>query len=255
MSCGTRTQQAARAILMAPNSSVHSLNAGTAPLRTAGDATCSVACHSATLRQPAPSPVLHLLWLRTPLPNLPVRASAADAFTEVPLTDCTAGYCELHLRVLPLQYCSRRPLITAGHPVRPSVPSPSYNPGSGTPPPHRPANCNCVLLPGSSCLPGPAVSLGYERNHNHTTTQCLLQPTQIFCVSDGEAIGHRAAIRAQMESAQAEGANRRPAGAGVTRHGLVQPRPRPGPKAVGKRVKATIVVADDPGGHPTGRLM
>jgi len=36
--------------------------------------------------------------------------------------------------------------------------------------------CNCVLLPGSSCLPGPA-DLGYERNHNHTTTQCLLRPT------------------------------------------------------------------------------
>jgi hypothetical protein len=72
-------------------------------LRTAGDANCSVACDSATLRQPAPSPILPLLWLRTPLPNLPVRASAADAFTEVLLTDFTAGYCELHLRVLPLR--------------------------------------------------------------------------------------------------------------------------------------------------------
>ena len=101
------------------------------------------------------SPVLRLLWLGTPLPNLPVRAPAADAFTEVLLTDFTAGY------------CSRRPLITAGHPVRSSVPSPSCkNPGSGTPPPHRPAHCNYVLLPGSSCLPGPAVSLGYERNHS-----------------------------------------------------------------------------------------
>ena len=30
-----------------------------------------------------------------------------------------------------------------------------------------------VLLPGSSSLPGPAVLLAYERNHNHTTTQCL----------------------------------------------------------------------------------
>ena len=56
---------------------------------------CSVACDSATLRQPAPSPVLRLLWLRTPLPNCPVRASAADAFTEVLLTDFTAGYCQL----------------------------------------------------------------------------------------------------------------------------------------------------------------
>lgn len=73
-----------------------------------------MASNSATLRQPAPSPVLHLLWLRTPLPNFPVRASAADAFTEVLLTDFTAEYFELHLRVLPLRYCSRRPLITAG---------------------------------------------------------------------------------------------------------------------------------------------
>ncbi|KAF5998925.1 hypothetical protein BOG92_051320 [Streptomyces sp. WAC00263] len=91
-----------------------------------------MACDSTTLRQPAPSPVLRLLlWLRTPLPNFPVRAPAADAFTEVLLTDFTAGSCELHLRVLPLRYCSRRPLITAGHPVRPPVPSPSCNnPGS-----------------------------------------------------------------------------------------------------------------------------
>ncbi|GGX46761.1 hypothetical protein GCM10010353_71570 [Streptomyces chryseus] len=57
-----------------------------------------MACQSATLRQPAPSPVLRLLWLRTLLPNLPVRAPAADAFTEVPLTDFTAGYCEWVLR-------------------------------------------------------------------------------------------------------------------------------------------------------------
>ncbi|MFF4299716.1 hypothetical protein ACFY0N_39470, partial [Streptomyces vinaceus] len=41
-----------------------------------------VAWPSATLRQPAPSPILHLLWLRTPLPNFPVRAPAAGAFTE-----------------------------------------------------------------------------------------------------------------------------------------------------------------------------
>ncbi len=42
-------------------------------------------------------------------------------------------------------YRSRRPLITAGHPVRPSVPSPSCdNPGFGTPPAHRPANCDFV---------------------------------------------------------------------------------------------------------------
>lgn len=148
MSCGTRAQTSARAILMAPGSSVLPSGINHLPsgvLRTAGDANYLVACDSATLRQPAPSPVLRLLWLRTPLPNLPVRASAADAFTEVLLTDFTAGYCDLHLRVLPLRHCSRRPLITAGHPVRSSVPSPSCNnPGFETPPPHRPANCNCV---------------------------------------------------------------------------------------------------------------
>ncbi len=34
-----------------------------------------------------------------------------------------------------------------------------------------------VLLPGSSSLPGPVVSLGYERNHIHAATQCLLSPS------------------------------------------------------------------------------
>jgi hypothetical protein len=48
-----------------------------------------VACASATLRQPAPSPVLP--WPGTPLPNFPVRASAADAFTGVLLTDFAAA--------------------------------------------------------------------------------------------------------------------------------------------------------------------
>jgi hypothetical protein len=155
----------ARAILMALGPSVLSLwdqlTAGTALPRTAGDATCSVTCHSATLRQPAPSPVLRLLWLGTPLPNFPVRAPAADAFTEEPLTDFTAGSCELHLQVLPLHQlrsCSRRPLITASHPVRSSAPSPSRNnPGFGTPPPHRPAHSNylhyCLAVRVCRALP------------------------------------------------------------------------------------------------------
>ncbi|CAM5315168.1 hypothetical protein SALBM311S_08866 [Streptomyces alboniger] len=125
----------ARAILMAPGSSVLPSEITHLPsgvLRTAGDAYCSVACDSATLRQPAPSPVLRLLRLGSPLPNLPVRAPAADACTEVLLTDFTAGSC---------WDCSRQPLITAGHPVRSSVPSPPCNiPGFGTPPPHRPAH-------------------------------------------------------------------------------------------------------------------
>lgn len=93
MSCGTRAQTSARAILMALGSSVLPSEINCLPT---GDAYLSVACDSATLRQPAPSPVLRLLRLGTPLPNFPVRASAADAFTEVLLTDFTAGYCELH---------------------------------------------------------------------------------------------------------------------------------------------------------------
>ncbi|GGY50146.1 hypothetical protein GCM10010342_41770 [Streptomyces anulatus] len=59
---------------------------------------CSVACDSTTLRQPAPSPILRLLRLGTPLPNLPMRAPAADAFTEVLLTSLHCWV--LHLRVL-----------------------------------------------------------------------------------------------------------------------------------------------------------
>ena len=94
----------ARAILMARGSSVPSLWMNYLPnescvlliLRTAGGLE-----NRATLRQPAPSPVLHLLRLGTPLPNLPARAPAANAFTEVLLTDFTAVYC-----ALPLRYCS-----------------------------------------------------------------------------------------------------------------------------------------------------
>jgi hypothetical protein len=185
MSCGTRVQDFRpgdpdgawflRSSLWDQSLTKRGLHtAGTALLRTAGDANYSVASYSATLRQPAPSPVLHLLWLRTPLPNLPVRASAADAFTEVLLTDFTAGYCVLHLPVLPSHYlrsCSWWPLITAGHPVRSSVPSPSCNnPGFETPPPHRPAHCNYLLLPGSSCLPGPAVFLATRETITRTAS-------------------------------------------------------------------------------------
>ena len=109
MSCGTRVLCSARAILMAVNSSVSSLWMNYLPdrdLRTADTANCCycellVASKSTTLRQPAPSPVLHLLWLGTPLPNLSARAPAADAFAEellrtallIPLgtANCSAG--------------------------------------------------------------------------------------------------------------------------------------------------------------------
>ncbi|GGQ76026.1 hypothetical protein GCM10010261_16920 [Streptomyces pilosus] len=112
-----------------------------------------VASNSATLRQPVPSPVLRLLWLRTPLPNLPVRAPAAGAFTEVLLTDFAAGYCEPSL--------TDTAVLLVAAPDHCGPPGPVVSPvavldhsGFGTPPPHRHANCNCVLLPGSSSLPG-----------------------------------------------------------------------------------------------------
>lgn len=65
---------------------------------------------TAPLRQPAPSPVLHLLWLRTPLPNFPVRAPQPDAIYRGPTGTADCTYI--------LRSCSRQPLRTAGHPVR-----------------------------------------------------------------------------------------------------------------------------------------
>src|SRR4051794_40404081 len=50
-----------------------------------------VAWNSATLRQPAPLPVVHLLWLRTPLPNFPVRAPAVRRLYRGTTRNCTAG--------------------------------------------------------------------------------------------------------------------------------------------------------------------
>ena len=178
MSCGTRAQpfrpgdpDGARPLRSFPLGSTH--------CRYCSPAYSCVARDSATLRQPVPSPVLRLLWLRTPLPNLPVRASAADAFTEVLLTDFTAwvlrpaltGTATAVLLTAPPDHCG--PPGPVASPV--AVLQQPWLRNSTTAP-----SCKLqlrVLLPGSSCLPGPAVSLGYERNHNHATTQCLLQPT------------------------------------------------------------------------------
>ena len=164
MSCGTRAQHSARAILMAPGSSVSSLwDQSLAYCWYCSPAYCSVACVSATLRQPAPSPVLRLLWLRTPLPNLPVRASAADAFTEVLLT-------QLHCWVLRTALAGTAPALTAllltAAPDHCGPPGPVVSPvavlqqpwlrNSTTAP-----SCELqlrVLLPGSSSLPGLARS-------------------------------------------------------------------------------------------------
>ena len=69
-----------------------------------GTAYYTAACGSAALRQPAPLPVLRLLWLRAPLANFPVRASAADAITGVLLTDFAAAR----------QFISARPYCLSG---------------------------------------------------------------------------------------------------------------------------------------------
>jgi hypothetical protein len=78
----------ARAILTVPGSSVLPSEICQLP---SGTAYYTAAFDSAALRQPAPSPVLLLLWLRTTLPDFPVRASAADAITGVLLTDFAAA--------------------------------------------------------------------------------------------------------------------------------------------------------------------
>lgn len=194
MSCGTRVQgvgpgdpDGARLL----RSSLWDQLLTSGVLRTAGDTNCSAACDSAALRQPAPSPVLRLLWLGTPLPNLPVRASAADAFTEVLLTYFTAGYYELHLQVPPLRSCSRRPLITAGHPVRSPVASPSCNrSGFATPPPHRPANCTCGYCSARQFVSArPCCLSGLRENHNHAHASMSTPTNTDFRVFDREAIG------------------------------------------------------------------
>jgi hypothetical protein len=174
----------ARAILMALGPSVlpSGINCSSSGvLRTAlllVVRTAQVACGSATLRRPAPSPVLRLLWLGTPLPNIPVRAPAADAFTEVLLTPSLLGTADFTYR-----YCHRvNAVLRTAAPDHCEPPGPVASPvavlqqpwlrNSATAP-------SCVLqlpvvLAGSSSLPGP-VDLGYERNHNQTTAQCLLR--------------------------------------------------------------------------------
>ena len=115
-----------------------------------------VTSNSATLRQPAPSPVLRLLWLRTPLPNHPVRAPAADAFTEVLLNDLTAGYCELALTR------TATAVLLVAAPDHCGPPGPVVSPVAvaqqelASKLHHR--TVMRVLLPGSSCLPGPSRS-------------------------------------------------------------------------------------------------
>ena len=115
----------ARAILMAPGSSV--LPSGSITYQ-AGTAYCRVLRPT---QWPAVAPLFGSQPRRPscvcsglePTAELPGRESAADAFTEVLLTDFAAA----------------RQFV----------------------------------------LPGPTVSLGYERNYTRATAQCLLQPPQI----------------------------------------------------------------------------
>ncbi|MCF4141096.1 hypothetical protein L1856_36195 [Streptomyces sp. Tue 6430] len=136
-----------------------------------------VASNSATLRQPAPSPVLRLLWLGTPLPNIPMRAPAADAFTEVLLTDFAAGYCELSLTGTATAVLLMAAPDHCGPPgpvVSPvAVLQPLWLRNSTTAP-----SCELQLR---YCCPAvhlcrASLDLDYERNHNHAATQCLLWP-------------------------------------------------------------------------------
>lgn len=71
-------------------------------------------------------------------------------------------------------HCSRRPLITAGHPVRSSAPSPSCNrSGFGTPPPHRPAYCTY----GCHC---PAVRLCRASSISATRETITTPPLNVY---------------------------------------------------------------------------
>lgn len=112
-------------------------------LRTAGGLSQRHFSTASPVARPAPAPA----W--NPAVEPPgTRARSRRLYRGTAEQHCWS--CELHL-----PNCSWRPLITAGHPVRSSVPSPSCtNPGFGTPPPHRPANCAYwYFRPGSSCLP------------------------------------------------------------------------------------------------------
>ncbi|MDH6222236.1 hypothetical protein M2283_009585 [Streptomyces pseudovenezuelae] len=191
MSCGTRVQDVGPgdpdgARLLRSSLWDQLLTSGV--LRTAGDANCSAACGSAALRQPAPSPVLRLLWLGTPLPNLPVRASAADAFTEVLLTDF---HCWVPRTALTGTATASTAVLLTAAPDHCGPPGPVASPVAVLQPlwlRNSTTAPSCVLLPGSSCLPGPAVSLGYERNHNHATAM-MSTPTN----TDFRAFGREVA--------------------------------------------------------------
>jgi hypothetical protein len=102
------------------------------------------------------------------------------------LTALLDTYRELHLRVLP-----RRPLITAGHPVRSPVPSPSCNrSGFATPPPHRPANYTCLYCSARQFMSArPCCLSGLRENHNHATAMMSTPTNTDFHAFDSQVVG------------------------------------------------------------------
>jgi hypothetical protein len=157
----------------------------------------------------APSPVLHLLWLGTPLPNLPVRAPAADAFTEVLLTHLAAGYRVLHMRVLPTA------VLLVAAPDHCGPPGPVVSPVAVLQPPWlrnstTAPSCELRLLvlpPGSSFLPSPAVFLA--------TRETITTPTpNVYSSHHRFSVARRRGNRTRPATGQEWGAHRPGTGCG-----------------------------------------
>ncbi|MGY3676707.1 hypothetical protein ACVWXU_000330 [Streptomyces sp. TE33382] len=148
---------------------------------------CSVACGSATLFGSQPRRPLcvfsglepHCRTSRCVRPQPTPSPRYCSLASLLGTANRTCGYCAYWTAVLLAvapDYCGPPGPVVS--PV--AVLQPLWLRNSTTAPP-----CELqlrVLLPGSSFLPGPAVSLGYERNHNHTTTRCLLRPPQILAI-------------------------------------------------------------------------
>ena len=168
-----------RAILMALDSSVLPSGSITCQMgycvllvllipRTAGGLTKRHSPAVGPVARPASAPA----W--NPTAELPgTRVRSPTPSPRAPLNTAL-----LVLQPRQLRPCSRRPLITAGHPVRSSVPSPSRNKSwlrnSTTGP-------SCVYCCPAVRVCRALLDLGYERNHKHTGNECLLQQAQIWC--------------------------------------------------------------------------
>jgi hypothetical protein len=115
-----------------------------------------VASESATLSGSRPRRPFFLLWLRNHTAE-PLGTRARSPTPSPRDNQPTAAL---------LRYCWWRPLNTADHPVRPSLPMP---PGSGTPPPHRSAG-----TASRQFISAEPFDLGYEKNVNRARVKCLL---------------------------------------------------------------------------------